>query len=117
MAGWWRKDPYFVRYMIREGSAVFLSLYAFMLLAGIICLARGEAAYNAWRAVLAHPLSIALHAIVLAFVAYHAWTWFKVMPKTTPDLPVPQKLIVAGGLTASAVLSLALFGFAWWATR
>ena len=31
MAGWWRRNPYFVRYMIREGSSVFLAIYTLIL--------------------------------------------------------------------------------------
>ena len=41
MAGWWRKNPYFIRYMIREGSAVLLSAYALVLLLGLYCLTAG----------------------------------------------------------------------------
>ena len=55
MDGWWRRDPFFVRYMIREASAVFIALYAFVLLWGLWALARGQAAYEAWQAALAHP--------------------------------------------------------------
>ena len=62
MAGWWRKNPYFVRYMIREASAPLFYAYALWLLMGLVALARGEAAYNAWRAASSHPLSILLHA-------------------------------------------------------
>jgi fumarate reductase subunit C len=108
MAGWWRKNPFFVRYMLREGSALVLAAYALLLLAGLVCLLRGEAAFEAWRALLASPLSIALHALALPLVAYHSITWFQVMPKTAPRLPFPPAWITAGGLVASVVLSLLL---------
>jgi fumarate reductase subunit C len=28
MGAWWRQNPYFVRYMLREGSAVFITACA-----------------------------------------------------------------------------------------
>ena len=36
MDGWWRRDPFFVRYMAREATAVFVVVYALILLAGVI---------------------------------------------------------------------------------
>jgi fumarate reductase subunit C len=117
MTGWWLKHPYFFLYMIREGSAVFLTAYALVLLAGLACLALGEPAYDAWRAALATPVSIGFHIVALLVVAYHSVTWFQVMPKTAPDIPIDPKLIVRGGLTASAVLSVSILAILWWVTR
>ena len=51
MRGWWYRDPYFVRYMMRESTSVFVAIYAVILLVGVLRLAQGEAAYNAWRAI------------------------------------------------------------------
>jgi fumarate reductase subunit C len=117
MAGWWRRNPYFGRYMLREASALALTAYALVLLAGLASLARGEAAFEAWRAMLATPLSIGLHALALPLLAYHSLTWFQVMPKTAPRLPVAPGLITAGGLAASAVLSLLILTLIGWAGR
>lgn len=117
MAGWWRRNPYFGRYMLREASALALTAYALVLLAGLASLARGEAAFEAWRAMLATPLSIGLHALALPLLAYHSLTWFQVMPKTAPRLPVAPGLITAGGLAASAVLSLLILALIGWAGR
>jgi hypothetical protein len=41
-------------------------------------------------------------------------TWFMVMPKTMPDLPVSPRLITAGGIVASVVMSMLIL---WWAAR
>ena len=46
MAGWWRRNPYFVRYMIREGSSVFLAIYTLILLVGLYRLTQGQAAWE-----------------------------------------------------------------------
>jgi fumarate reductase subunit C len=117
MSGWWRKNPYFVRYMVREASAVALSAYALLLLAGLVCLVRGEAAFEAWRALLATPLSIALHVLALPLLAYHSLTWFEVMPKTAPRLPFPPRWITVGGLALCGVLSMAILAALLWSGR
>ena len=117
MTGWWRKNPYFTRYMAREGSAVFLSMYALVLLAGLNSLSRGEASYNAWRASLATPLAIVFHIVALAAITYHSITWFQVMPKTAPRLPFDAKMLTAGGLAAAAGCSAIILGVLLWATR
>jgi fumarate reductase subunit C len=117
MAGWWRTNPWFVRYMIRESSALFLSAYALVLLAGLFSLALGETAFDVWRAALATAPSIVFHIVALLFVGYHSFTWFKVMPKTAPDLPIDPKLITAGALALSAAVSVLILTMLWWITR
>jgi fumarate reductase subunit C len=117
MAGWWRKNPYFILYMIREGSAIFLAAYALVLLAGLFCLSLGEGAYNVWRAALDTKVSIAFHGLALILVTYHSYTWFKVMPKTAPDLPIDPRLITRGGVIAAAVLSVLILMILLWVTR
>lgn len=119
MQGWWRKNPYFVRYMIREGSSVFLATYAVILLVGLYRLTQGEAAYEGWRAALTSPWSILFHWLALATVGYHAYTWWKVAPKTAPDLriggrPFPEVLITAGGCAATVVASVLLYVIVRW---
>ena len=106
MQGWWMKNPHFISYMIREGSAVFLTVYAIILLVGLNSLSHGEAAYNAWRAALATPPLILFHVVALAAVSYHSFTWFQVMPKTAPRLPFRARLLTAGGIGAAAALSI-----------
>lgn len=111
MRNWWRRNPYFLRYMLREASALFLTGYALTLLFGLFRLSQGAAAYEAWREALAAPWAIALHALALVFVAYHSVTWFQVMPKTMPPLPLPARAVTAGGIGAMLLLSLALLAW------
>jgi fumarate reductase subunit C len=122
MAGWWRKNPFYLWYMLREASCVFIVGYALWLLCGVLHAVQGRAAYARWRALLDQPLSIALHAVTLAIVLYHAWTWFKVMPKTLPFVRVGGKrvadsTIVGTGVAAAAVLSALLFVVVWGVAR
>ena len=119
MDGWWRKNPYFVRYMIREASSVFLAIYAIVLLVGLLRLVQGEAAYDAWRAALTSPVSILFHWLALLTVGYHAYTWWVVAPKTAPDLriggrPLPEMIITAGGLLATIGASVLVYVIVRW---
>ena len=113
MSGWWRRDPYFVRYMAREATAVLVAAYAFVLLVGLIRLAQGEAEYHAWLDALSRPWSLALHALLLVVFVYHTWSWFQIMPKTMPLMfvegrKVPAAVITGAGLAVAAVCCLAL---------
>ncbi|HYD61754.1 MAG TPA: fumarate reductase subunit C [Noviherbaspirillum sp.] len=118
MEGWWRKNPFFVRYMARELTALVVAAYAFVLLIGLLCLAQGEAAYNGWLAVLRHPVSLSLHAVGLVAMAYHTWTWFEIMPKTMPPIVVHGKrvaghVVTAVGVAAAIGVTLVLFLAVW----
>lgn len=122
MTGWWRKNPFFIEYMIHEGTALFVAAYALVLLAGLVCLAQGEAAWNGWLGALRHPLAILFHLATLAMLSYHSWTWFKIMPKTMPPVvlggrKLPAAAITGGGLAAVALASIAALGLVWGMTR
>ncbi len=118
MAGWWRRDPFFMRYMVREATAVAVALYALVLMAGVLCLAQGEAAWNGWLAALRSPLSIALHVVLLAAMVYHTISWFEIMPKTLPMMfirgrRVSAQAITRTGLAAAVATAVALLALAW----
>jgi len=118
MDGWWKKNPYFIEYMIHESTALFVAGYAFVLLVGLIRLGQGEAAWNGWLEALQSPLSLIFHLIFLVAIAYHTYTWFKIMPITMPPIIVGGKrlgpgVITGSGLLAALVASLALFGLVW----
>lgn len=114
MDGWWRRDPYFLRYMAREATAPFVAVYAVVLLVGIVRLAQGEADYEAWVESLRSPMSITLHAGLVAIFLYHTLTWFLIMPKTMPPIAIGgRKLgplaITSAGIAVAALLSLAIW--------
>jgi len=59
-----------------------------------------------------------LHAVALAAMLYHSWSWFEIMPKTMPPLIVRGKRVAAGvitwsGVGAAVASTLALFLIVW----
>ena len=119
MEGWWRRDPYYVRYMMMEATSVIVAIYAVILLVGVWCLNEGQAPYEAWLAALRHPLAIALHGFLLLAMCYHAYTWWKVLPKTLPLIhaggkPVAGLLLSTAGWTATLVVSAAVYSVVRW---
>lgn len=122
MQGWWQRDPFFVRYMVREVTALAVLVYAVVLCVGLVRLAQGEAAWNGWLAALRSPASLLLHAVLLIAMVVHAKSWFEIMPKTMPLVRadgshISPTLIRRGGWAAVAVASLALLVLAvWWRT-
>lgn len=122
MAGWWRSHPYYVEYMVHEGSALFVAGYAIVLLVGLLRLAQGEAAWAGWLAALQSPVSIALHLIMLAMIGYHGYTWFKIMPRTLPPVKLAGRRlsdgeITATGLAAIGVVTVVMLAIAWGVAR
>ncbi len=111
MNGWWKRDPYFKRYLAMEATSILVAVYALILLVGLFRLSQGEAAYNGWLEALKNPLSVGLHIFILLVFIYHSWSWFKIMPKTLPTFyfrgeKVPQAVITWIGVAVSVVLNL-----------
>lgn len=111
MAGWWTRDPYYIRYMAMEATSVLVAVYAVILLVGLLRLSQGEAAYNGWLDALKSGPSITLHVVILLVFLYHLWSWFKVMPKTMPMMfmdgkKVPPETITYMGVTVAVVVNV-----------
>ena len=122
MGAWWKRNPHFLRYMAREGTAVFVVAYALLVLAGVLCLAAGREAYEGWLAAVRHRWMLPLHVVLLLVFAYHTWSWFRIMPRTLEPVVVAGRrladgAITAAGLGASLAASLALYGVLLWLAR
>ena len=118
MGGWWKKNPFYVEYMIHESTALFVAAYAITLLVGVVRLGQGEAAWNGWLEAMKSPLSIVADLAFLVAIAYHAFTWFKLFPLTMPPIVVNGKrlepeVVVGSGWTAAILAALALLGIVW----
>ncbi len=119
MRGWWRRDPFFMRYMVRETTAFAVAVYAIILCVGVVRLAEGEAAWNGWLAALRTPWSLLLHGVLLVAMVVHAKSWFEIMPKTMPILFIGGRRVAASTITragwvATIIACAALFALAWW---
>ena len=118
MQGWWRRDPFFIRYMAREATALAVALYAIVLLVGLVQLAQGEAAWNGWLDAMKTPWAMLLHLVIFFAMVYHAYSWFDIMPKTMPMMFVGGRRVAAATITrigwgAAVITSLVLFALAW----
>ena len=117
MRGWWRRNPFFIRYMVREATAVAVGVYAIVLSTGVVRLAQGEAAWNGWLEALRSPWSMLMHLVLLVAMIVHAKSWFEIMPKTMPMMFVGGRRVAAATITrtgwgATIVVSVALFALA-----
>lgn len=118
MKGWWRRNTFYVEYMLHEATALFVAAYALVLLVGLIRLSQGEVAWDGYVQALKSPASIIFHLVILVVMIYHAWSWFKIMPRTLPPIMVGGKRLSAAaitriGLTAVVVVSVFLFALVW----
>jgi len=107
---WWMKQLFYTKYMIREGSSLFITLYSLILAWGVFRLSQGESAFNGWLEALHSPLAILLHIIMLLLALYHTITWFSLAPKAA-DLwikgkKLDDKVIVAVHYAAFAVVTI-----------
>ena len=107
---WWMKQLFYTKYMIREGSSVFITIYSLILAWGVLRLSQGEAAFNAWMTSLQSPVAIIVHLIALGLALYHTITWFSLAPKAV-DLWIKgkrlnDKVIVTGHYAAFAVATV-----------
>ena len=122
MGRWWRRDPFFMRYMIREATALAVLAYAIVLAVGVVRLAQGEAAWNGWLAALRSPASLLLHAVLLVAMFVHAKSWFEIMPKTMPMMHVGGRrvagsAITRAGIAATVAVSAAMLALAFAGAR
>ncbi|HEX3139445.1 MAG TPA: fumarate reductase subunit C [Rhizobacter sp.] len=118
MDGWWRRDPFFVRYMLREVTALAVAAYAIVLVVGVWRLAQGPAAFDGWVQALRSWPSIVFHLVLLAAMVIHAVSWFEIMPKTMPMMFVGGERVAAAtitraGLAAAVAAAVVLFALAW----
>ncbi len=79
---WWAGNPFYVRYMIREASCLFVLGYALVLLSGVVALGQGADAFNQFLEGLRSPAAIVFHVATLLMTLYHTVTFLKMTPKT-----------------------------------
>jgi fumarate reductase subunit C len=107
---WWLQHPRYVRYMVRELTSLFVGLYGALLVVGLVRLAQGQAAWDAFVAAFSSPLGVIFQLLCLVFATYHSVTWFALTPKAMPLMmkgePVPGAMIVGAHYVAWTVVSI-----------
>jgi len=119
MGAWWRRNPFFLSYMLRESTALAVAAYALVLTVGVVRLAQGELAWNGWLQALKSPGSLWFHGLLILGMAFHAQSWFAIMPKTMPMMAIGGRRVAASTITRagwglSLVVTAALVGWIWW---
>lgn len=111
--GWWLRQPRYVRYMMREISALFIGAYALVLIVALFQLSQGEAAYETFLTVAEGPVGLIFAVITMIFAIYHTYTWFQVTPKAMPLMFAGKRIagpiIIAAHWITFAVASVALW--------
>jgi fumarate reductase subunit C len=95
---WFMRHPHYMVFMLRELSAIFLAIYLVVLLLLVGRVHDSETAFEDFRDLLASPLMIVFHTIVLLFAILHSVTWFQAVPKAMrvrlgDELLPPMKMI------------------------
>lgn len=111
-ARWWLSNPFYIKYMLREATCLFVGGYSLTLLYGLYALKQGPYVWDAYLQALASPLALLFHALALLMSMYHSITWFGLAPKAMHlqlgDKKVPDGLIEGGHFAAFVVASVAI---------
>lgn len=109
---WWLGRWSYLKFILRELSSVFIAWFVIMSLLQIIALKRGQGEYMAFQEWLRNPALVALNALSLFFVIFHAVTWFNLAPKAMAirvgGKRVPNLLIAAPNYVAWLAISAAI---------
>jgi fumarate reductase subunit C len=106
---WWVRRRSYLAFVARELSSVFVAWFVAFLLLLVKAVGDGPAAYQRFLDWSANPWIIALNVIALAFVVFHAVTWFKLssqaMVVRVRGNRLPPSMVTGGNYAAWAVLS------------
>jgi fumarate reductase subunit C len=109
---WWLGRWPYLRFILREISSLFVAWFVVLTLLELAALGRGPEAWARFSERMAAPWMVGLNAISLAFVVYHALTWFHLAPKAMAirirGKRVPAWAIMAPNYVAWAAVSVAL---------
>jgi fumarate reductase subunit C len=78
---WWLRQPSYAAFILRELSSVFVAWSVVFLLLLVRAVGEGPSRYAAFLRWADTPWVVALNLVTLAFVGYHAVTWFALTPK------------------------------------
>lgn len=103
---WWLEKPAYLAFILREASCMFVGWFTLYLLWLLDALLEGPLAYELWLGWSAMPGVVALNAVALGFVVFHAITFFQA---------APQAMVVRLGRTRVPPQAVLLGHYAGWA--
>ena len=114
---WWLAKWPYLKFVLREISSVFVAYFVVLTLFQIRALAHGAESFARFQQWLRLPLVLALNAITLLFVAFHAITWFNLAPramvvrlrgKRAPDVVIAGSNYLAWLVVSAAIAWIVL---------
>jgi fumarate reductase subunit C len=115
---WWLKRWSSLAFILRELSSIFVAWFVVFWLRFIGALDRGPEGYRAFLAWAASPGIVILNLITLAFVVFHAVTFFNLAPQAmvvrVGGKRLPGAMIAGANYAAWVVISALIF---WLFTR
>ncbi|MEN4930083.1 fumarate reductase subunit FrdC [Erwinia billingiae] len=115
-ANWWQKSGYYRFYMLREATALPALWFSLEMIFGLFALKNGEQSWQAFVAVLQHPLMLLINIVALAAALLHSKTWFELAPKAQVIVLGGKKMspapVIKGLWLAMVVVSLILLTWA-----
>ncbi len=117
---WWLEKPAYFAFILRESSCMFVAWFVVYLLLLVRAALEGEVSYRQYLDWSATPGILFLNIVTLAFVLYHAVTFFQAAPQAlvvrAGRKRVPPRLVLAGHYVAWIVASV-LVGWVLLASR
>jgi fumarate reductase subunit C len=106
---WWLGRPSYVAFILREVSCVFVAWTVVFLLLLIRAIGSGPRDYTGFLEWAGTPWVVVLNVVALAFLLYHAVTWFQLTPKAMAvrlrGRRVPDAVIIASAYMGWVVVS------------
>ena len=106
---WWLEKQSYFLFMLREASCVFVGWFVVYLLMLMSAVGQGDASYQDFLIWSARPGIVLLNLVSLAFVLFHAVTFFSAAPQAlvvkVGGTKVPGSAISGGHYAALVVVS------------
>ena len=89
---WWKKLPFYLFYMLREGTAVPAVWFSIELIFGLFALKNGPESWAGFVDFLQNPVIVIINLITLAAALLHTKTWFELAPKAANIIVKDEKM-------------------------
>ena len=110
---WWLEKKSYFAFILREASCLFVAWFVVYLLLLVRAVTEGLAIYQGFLAWSAQPWVLALNVVSLAFLVFHAITFFVAAPQAlvlhVGGKRVPGSWVAASHYAAWAGASLVIF--------